>query len=217
MDKVYYTLDELHADLDVLDQHRSTRKRDSDKVDRKPFFIFGFKCIYNFCETENGWVASHEDCCSYCVHCIVSHNGTKKDKIKFNKNNDLPDKYIIAITKKEIAKKNKIAKKSRKNNSSYKRQQIRKNNITAKELKVALKKIKDSGISTLRRGKKNLYDDIFRYSGKNSKLIYVKGLNSMQFLPVISNGDELHTYIKDEIDRQNKKYELDIKYPNFIK
>ena len=68
-----------------------------------PFYEMGFECIYNFCKTSKGWVASFEDCCPFCVHYLIKNNGSKEDKIIFNKNNTLGKKYHIPLNKKEVA------------------------------------------------------------------------------------------------------------------
>lgn len=224
-EKEYYTLEEVHEYLDVLDEH-FVNKRNRPKVNRETFDVFDFKCIYNFCLTQNGWVASHEDCCPYCVHCIVKYHGSKEDKLKFNKNHDLGNKYYIPITNKEISLEN---KKNRKYKKKDPRRNIREKrsrklairrgepvyeHITNKELKEALKLIKSSGISILRRGKRNLWDDIFRYSLNPNEFIYVKGLKAMLFIPHISEGENVDKYLKDEIIHQNKRYGLNISIPD---
>jgi len=224
-EKEYYTLEEVHEYLNFLDNHRVNVRKDV-KINREPFYLFGFKCINNFCLTQKGWVASHEECCPYCVHSIIKNHGSKEDKIKFNNNHDLGNNYIVPVTNKEVALNN---KKQVKNKKTDPRRNIRERRsrklarrrgepvyeyITNKELKESLKLIKSSGISIIRRGKKNLWDDIFRYSLNPEEFIYVKGLKAMVFIPHISEGENVEEYLKDEIVRQNKRYGLNIILPD---
>lgn len=125
--KTYYTIEEVHNYLDLIDERRNSKNY--ILIDRNEFDVFGFKCIYNFCLTEYGWVASFEDCCPYCVHTIINHHGSKEDKLLFNKNHDLGERYNIPITRKEIALKNKMNRKSDKSRFKKRTRKVRRKKI----------------------------------------------------------------------------------------
>jgi len=222
-EKRYYTLTEVYEYLDVLDEHRVTKRKEI-KIDREPFDVFGFKCIYNFCLTQKGWVASHEDCCPYCVHCIVNNDGSREDRVNFNKNHDLGEKYNIAVTRKDRAERSKRIRKNKKNDPRRTRQRRMSRRLaklkgsdyiemSSKELQKGLKDIKKANISILGRGKQNLWNDIFRYSSNPNEFTYIKGLKPIYFFPVISEGEDVYDYLIEEIEHQNKRYGLKINKP----
>ena len=99
-----------HTKEEVLSYYHTTQQEE--------IVTLGFNCINSFCETSRGWVESFEDCCPYCVHTIVKRYGSKPDKVKFNNIQDLGDKYIIPLTRKDIALDNKRIKKNK--NTRYK-------------------------------------------------------------------------------------------------
>jgi hypothetical protein len=206
LDKIYYT------EKEVLLSIKEWLEKNNKEIDITPFYEMGFKCIYNFCETTKGWVASFEDCCPFCVHYLIESLGSKEDKVKFNKNNRLGKKYNIPLTKKEISLNNKLKKKSKKSNFNKNRKI---DYVSRKTLETTLKDMKSIGIPIFGRGKKNLFDDIFQYmnvsSIEDSGMMYVKGLKAQDFIQCLSE-DEINDAKIKEIKDQNKKYNLNIKY-----
>jgi hypothetical protein len=207
MSKIYYTKKEVMKILEnFIDSAKGTdrEKYITDEI-IKEFDTYGFNCIYNYCETSLGWVASFEDCCPFCVHIIIKNHGTKEDKIKFNKNMDLKEDYIIPLTKKDIALdvKRRIKKKSKKKINN------RIGKMSNQSLRKEYKIMKDNNISIVGRTKKNLYKNIFRYIDIGTRnfngMCYVKGINRMSGIPCISDLTELDTCIAKELKKQLSK------------
>ena len=198
-EKIYYTKEEVLETISIWSKKREI------EIDITPFYELGFECIYNYCKTSKGWVASFEDCCPFCVHYLIKSHGTKEDKIKFNEHSDLGKKYIIPLTRKDIALDNKRLKKKDKYNSYT--------GVSKKYLEKTLKKMKKNGIPTLGRGKKNLFDDVFQYMSMDDKMssemIYVKGLKAQCGIPCIYEK-ELEQTIKEEVESQNQYHGLNI-------
>jgi hypothetical protein len=181
---------------EVVNHIRSFSGKNNRYINIKPFYIYGFKCIYNYCKTSKGWFSAFEDCCPFCVHQIVEEFGTKEDKILFNKNHDLDEDYNIPLNKKDISE-------DRKRKRKIKKVSVR-DKLTNKELSETLKILKDKKINILRRGKSNLFDDIYRYcfmrdtiSFEFEKYVYIKGYKPNNFIEVLSSDEEVANAIAE--------------------
>lgn len=188
---------------------------------QEEFQTFGFNCIWNFCETSNGWVASFEDCCPYCVHIIIKTQGTKEDKEKFNSVHDLGESYDIPLTRKDIAldKKKNLRRKTRSGTKRRKFRGSRKSRLTRvvqrEKLENVLKLLRKDGINILRRGKNNIYKNLkgvmligeFRGNkGLSGSYLYFKDMDFGSFTSFlcISSEDELLKYAIKTITKYNE-------------
>lgn len=169
-EKTYYTIDEVHLLLDNLDEMKVKYNRLPLK-NRKTFFVAGFECIDSFCLTSKGWVQSYDECYDHLVRSVISTYGSQEDKVKFNSFSMFGKNNAVSVSRKDIARDKKTRLKNRKKRmlklKNRKKRKIglsinsheKKNN---KEHQRALKEIKASGISILRRNKKNLWNNIER-------------------------------------------------------
>lgn len=203
---VYLTLEQVNKALDEGDQRK--KERNLEPCNRKEFEHFGFKCIYNYCKLEFGWVASMEDCCPYCVAYLVREYGSESDKKHFNSAQTLGDAYRIPMTRKEIAESNrKKYKRTRNKKSKMKRKGSRKRlaRTQNKEHQEFLKRLRSAGVPILRRTKKTAKRDLILVS-LSKKLrseldigfcsyVYVKGVRSQGGYLYISSQERLAEHV----------------------
>lgn len=158
--------------------------------------MYGFDFLYSFIKTSNGWFYFSDDCaCFYCFRACVLHNGTREDKIFFNKYNEEIiniNHKLIPVTNKELAISNKKAVKAKKRKPNFNI-----NKISNKDLNNVLRSMKQNGVNIIRRGKNNLYKGVY-FANFNGKDYYfeIKGYNDDYdcphlFMECFSSEDEI--------------------------
>lgn len=167
--------------------------------------IFGFKIVYSFIRLSKGWIEYHRELTIDEIFYCVKEYGSKDDRIQFNKENILGDKFSMPITRKEIALDNKEGYKSAlaKHQRSLARNPDKRNN---KQHKRDLEQIRSQGFSILRRTKKNIGDNLFKFiicnsseqflnSIMNDFYIEVKGIKNQGSIPCLNDAEDLLDYL----------------------
>lgn len=193
----FYSKNEVIAIIDKKNNETN------GNISKEIIKVGGFDCIWIFCKLERGWVASFEDCCYFCVKSIVESEGGIHDKKKFNQINN-QDPEPIADTRKLVSalKKNRKKQKKRNYQESYKNEL----KISNKEFFAAIKKLKENGICTLRRTKKNLYRDLFGFIDIRNGFtldvtyLYVPGVTHNAYYQIVESDDEILDYFNKEND-----------------
>lgn len=166
---MYYTFDEVEEKTKELDD--TFGKNEDFPYEIKQ--MCGFNFYDSFIELEKGWVQAPErDACFYCIKTMVELYGNKSEKIRFNEFNNFTNlsANYIPVSKKEIALKRKKNKKASKSIFGLTKKYRKNSNFTnRKSYEKYLKELSSQGISIIRRGKDNLFKDIFLAYGSFDK------------------------------------------------
>lgn len=152
-------------------------------ISLEPEVINGFNCIHHFCELEKGWFPNHSKIDEYELSMVLRYDGSKKDKLKWNcysNNKFKTDKKDLTIE----SKKRRVSKRNTTREHKFK--------YGRKSFELFLSNLKEAGVTTLRRNKKNQYKGLFYFRiDRDSKLFKLASGN-------ISKKDIGIIYLPDE-------------------
>ena len=172
----------------------------------------GFNCIYNYCETEKGWIENIEDCCPYCISYSIKTYGSLADKIKFNKENTIGVK--LDTERKQIALNNKKSRAKKKNKQIKRKRKFSINKIDKNEFKNMLVLLKNNNISIIRKNKKNIMNGLYLASKEKKYFYYdLKELKDIKFsfYPATEEEEKILLFINKYIESYNKINKKEVK------
>ena len=153
-----------------------------------PHVLASFIIVQDSVRLKGGWVNMAPCVCVYCLKYAVESHGTHEEKAQFNRNCSLTEEEWIPVNRKMLADRN--------NRNKHLKRKYPKisERLTNKELACELRLIKAQGISILRRGKRNIYDNLLMYCVRvkgRMKSLYIPFNNAPSFIMVVDTFEEL--------------------------